>query len=834
MVISLLLSVLDIKVGATRNDMGAEIAAQVNREGIVLLKNENGALPLKNGEKIAVFGEGQADLFDASLSTLTKQRGYIPFGAGSAWSLNDEAPIAPIDALREYASNGKISIYEEISKKYEKDPDYTPTEADIKAAASNADTAIIVISRWGGECRDFSKDAWDASSEAKLIEQLRASFGKVIAVLNTGSAIDTSWDESVDAMLFTCYGGRQGGKALAEIIIGDVDPSGKLAFTWAKRLEDYPTTETFLNDRQYQKYTEDIYLGYRYFDTVPNAADKVKYSFGYGLSYTDFSIEPSVETNDGKVVVKAKVTNIGDVAGKEVIEVYFSAPQGVLGKASRVLCAFGKTDLLAPGANQTLMLEFSVDDMASYDDAGKTGNASSYVLEAGDYKIFVGNSLVNSVEAGKVTLDSLRVVKKLSPQMITNLDKRMKSDGTLETIDAMEKTQTSVKTESASPSVSQTTVRPLSSVLDGSITLDEFAAQMTTDELATFFVSYPGNKAGTSDSVAAKYWLTQFSMHDSSQGIGAGSTSYPCETIMASTWNLRLAAAYALSISSEAYTSQADMILTPAVNLQRNPLAGRNFEYYSEDPYLSGSFAVEVIKNIQSLGVGTCVKHFVCNETETNKLASDSRVSERALRELYLKPFEMAVTKALPWGVMSSYNLINGVPASENGDLLINILRGEWGFEGFVTGDWNNDKNAVKEINNGNNVREPANFCDINSIIKAINSGKITRRTLETGAKQVLYVIMRSQSYSKMNVACGGNHNFENGICTKCYQPDPSVLANVNTKIGDFLSDVHENEAPVNEISRRHFAWVIPTVIGSAFVAIGAAAAVVFKKRRKV
>ena len=775
-----------VTVNAEKTEMGAAIARQINDEGVVLLKNENNALPLAKGATVALFGEGQADHFDTSKDSLQTQTGYIPFISGSTRSLNGEPVVAPLNAFRAYQKEGAVKIYEPLSQQYEKKATYVPDDAMIDAAAAEADTAIMFVSRWGGECIDFKKADWNLSKNEKtVLTKISAKFKKVVVVLNTGSAIDTNWAKGTvdgmhaDALLFAAMGGRQGGWGIADIITGKVNPSGKLVSTFASALEDYPTNDAFFKATGPQNYTEDIFVGYRYFETF--APEKVNYEFGFGLSYTTFGLRTAFAEKDGIVTVKAEVTNTGSVAGKEIVQVYFSAPQGKLGKAAKELCAFEKTKLLAPGEKQTLIMKINVNDLAAFDDLGKTGHASAYVLEAGDYRFFAGTSVKNVGEIGSYHVDELRVTEQLTAQCETNLKERLLADGTMEKLPEQPKTDEAPAAEAAANPEPREKNSKLSDVTAGTITLDEFVAQMTTAELATFFISYPGNKAGTSTEMIKKYGLAQFQMSDGSQGCGGGSSSYPCETILACTWNKRLAEAYGMSIGSEAYTSNIDQLLIPAMNIQRHPLSGRNAEYFSEDPFVTGCFGTLVVTGVQQAGVGACVKHFACNEIEKNKLASDSRVSERALREIYLRGFRMAVTQAKPWGVMSSYNLINGTASSENGDLLINILRKEWGFEGFVTGDWNNDKDAVKEVNNGNNVREPAGFCDINVLLKAIGSGKISRETLETGAKQVLWVIMRTHNFSKKNETCGGQHTYEDHICTKCFALDPDRLTELKT-----------------------------------------------------
>ena len=777
---------------------GASVARQINDEGIVLLKNENNALPLAKGAGIALFGEGQADHFDTSKDSLQTQRGYLPFISGSTRSLNSDPVVAPLDAFRSYQKEGAVKIYEPLSQKYEKDPDYVPDDAMIDAAAAEADTAILFISRWGGECIDYTKADWNLKkNETAVFEKISAKFKKVVVVLNTGSAINTDWAKDkvpglrADALLFACMGGRQGGWGIADVITGAVNPSGRLSSTFASNLEDYPTNDAFMKGGSVQNYTEDIFVGYRYFETFDPQYEKVHYELGFGLSYTTFGMRVAYEETNDVLTVKAEVTNTGTVAGKETVQVYFSAPQGKLGKAAKELCAFEKTKLLEPGEKQLLTISFNAADLAAFDDLGKTGHEAAYVLEAGDYRIFVGTSVRKVSHIGTYHVAETRVTEQLTHQCETNLKERLLADGSLEALPQQQRK--AFKTEKVTPAQEPALRERYSTLADvtaGKVTLDEFTAQMSTGELATFFVGYADHWAGTNDAMIKKYGLGRFFMANGCSGCGAGSTSYPCETVLACTWNKRLAEAYGICIGIEAYNSGIDILEIPGMNLHRHPLAGRNAEYFSEDPYIGGCFGTMMVVGFQQAGVGACIKHFACNEIEKNKLGSDSRVSERALREIYLRPFQMAVTQGKPWGMMSSYNILNGTATSENSDLLINILRKEWGFEGFVTGDWNNDKDAIKEVCNGLNVREPAGACNVGELISAIGKGKISRETLETGVKQMCWVIMRTHHFYKINVVCGGKHTYEDHFCTKCFAIEPGRLAELKTVADDLRADV--------------------------------------------
>ena len=792
--------------GSLYYTQGQKVARVIADEGIVMLKNENGALPVKSGGSVALFGEAQR--FGPKDEDFWNKRGYIPYGYGSESQAGDfgDKGIDPLDALEEAEKSGEISLFRPISEKYTSaladGKEFVPTDAEVEEAASNAETAVVFLSRWGGEAFDVARADWYLrENEKALLRQLSASFEKIVVVLNTPSVIDTSWandeieDIHVDSVLYVGYTGMQGGLGIADVLLGRVNPSGKTNDTWAKDLTDYPSTAGW--NEQNQAYTEDIFVGYRWFETFDPDYSKVNYEFGYGLSYTSFEIETKDFSFDGdSVSAKVKVTNTGNVAGKEVAEMFVSAPQGVLGKAAKALCDYRKTKTLAPGESQTLTLSADMKDLASFDDLGKTGNKSAYVLEAGDYRFLVGNSVRNVSEAGTATLDELRVTEQLSSLCPTNLEKRLLADGSFETLPVREKAQNYVHTEESKANVKKgKTVagHRLSEVVFGTMTMDEYIAQWSDRELATFFVSYDGNQVGPSDELCVKYGLNRFSQGDGGMGLCFMGTAYPCNAILASTWNDDLIEAFGLLLGTELYKNNVGMWLGPPVNMRRNPLGGRNLEYYSEDPFVSGRTATIIIKAVQRNGIPVCIKHMICNEKEAGKLWSDSQVSERALREIYLKPFEMGIKEGHAEGIMTSYNVMNGLPTSENADLLRGIVRGEWGYEGFITTDWGNGKNHVREINASNNVHTPFDHCNIELIFDAIDSGEITRATLEEGAKQILWTLMRAPRYYRANT-CSIPHKYdEYGRCKVCHAPNPKIRENLSKNLAKLVPEAGIN-----------------------------------------
>ncbi len=775
-------------------DLSKEAAA----EGMTLLKNEKGLLPLCAGSKIALFGKGSFD--------------YVKGGGGSG----DVSTVYVRNLYDGFKALGDaVSLYEPISDYYRKniEEQYANGSApgmtvepklqaeQVKAARVFADTAIIVISRFSGEGWDRSSveyngeyNPWETETsmpqiagqifpegdfyltqaEKDMIAQVEACFDKIIVVLNIGGIIDTSWlkeDEKLSSALVAWQGGMEGGLAAAEILTGKVTPSGKLTDTFAAKVEDYPSTENFHESVDYVDYTDDIYVGYRYFETIPRADKKVCYPFGFGLSYTEFMMEnQKAWEQDGVIKISVQVTNVGKYAGKEVVQVYTSAPQGVLQKPAKELKAFEKTRLLQPGESQLVTLEFSKASLASFDDLGKIAKAA-YILEKGSYDIFVGNSVRDVVKTEfVVVVDRNEVVEQLTSKVApTSLKKRMLADGSFEELSLSTPNDPNEcvfpKLEPGSEEAIVPAIRPrdrylmmqpfaegarpLMDVVEGKMTLDEFVAQISDDDLIHLLGGQPNTGVGNVFGYGnlPEYGVPNIMTGDGPAGIrigaqcGVHTTAWPCATLLASTWNPDLIEKVGIAGGKELKENNLAVWLTPAVNIHRNPLCGRNFEYYSEDPYLTGKLGAAMVRGIQSQHVGAAVKHFVCNNKETNRKHSDSRVSERALREIYLKGFEIIVKESDPWVMMSAYNVVNGYRASENKELLEDILRGEWGFKGMVTSDWWTRGEHYKEIKAGNDVKMACGYPE--RVKKALEMGAITREELVKCAKRVLELIMK-------------------------------------------------------------------------------------------
>lgn len=609
-----------------------------------------------------------------------------------------------------------------------------------------------------------------------MVDAVTAAFPKVAVVLDVGGMVDSSWfkeNEKIQSVLLAWQAGIEGGLAIADILCADANPSGKLVDTFAGSFDDYPSSAGFNDSDDYVDYTEDIYVGYRYFETIPGAAEKVNYPFGYGLSYTSFAIRNCCgrleKAEDGtQIVVEASVTNVGKLAGKEVVQLYYSAPQGRLGKPARALGAFAKTRCLQPGETQQVTLRLAADSMASYDDTGKIAK-SAYVMEAGEYSFYLGNSVRNTEKISFVYKEEAdRVVLVLKERVAPRqLAKRMLADGSFEELPV----QTECKAETFPGFVEGNPPHKghwegdaaanergadapekkimLMDVVNGDASMEEFLAQLTNGQLIDLLCGQPNTGVANTFGMGnlPEYGVPNLMTADGPAGVrirpglGVCTTAWPCATLLACTWNPDLVYEIGAAGAREMKENNLGIWLTPAMNIHRSPLCGRNFEYYSEDPLIAGKMAAAKVNGIQSEHIGASIKHFACNNKETNRKASDSRVSERALREIYLKGFEIAVKEAQPWTLMTCYNMINGRYASEREDLLAGILREEWGFKGMVTTDWWNKAYQYKEIKAGNDLKMGSG--DPDEVLEALKEGKVTRKEIETCAARILETIMK-------------------------------------------------------------------------------------------
>ncbi|MDR1135067.1 MAG: glycoside hydrolase family 3 C-terminal domain-containing protein [Clostridiales Family XIII bacterium] len=1054
-------------------------------EGMVLLEND-GALPLASGAKVSVFGAGQVN--------------FIKGGTGSG-DVNVDYTVNLLNGMRNKDADGKIILDAVTAAKYAADANFTLTQADVDAARALSDVAVIVISRNSGEGSDRSAGAGDyymSAEELAMVSLVNASFDNVVIVMNVGGIVDMTWTENYDkikAVLLAGQPGMEGGNAVADVLCGDSYPSGKLADTFARNYNDYPSSSHFGTTTV--EYFEDIFVGYRWFATADPTYAKVKYEFGYGKAYTTFNISnKAVQIEGDEATAVATVTNTGARAGKEVVQVYFNAPNGQLIKPDRELAAFGKTKELQPGDSQTLEMKFNIRDMASYDELGKTGNKSAYVLEAGAYEFYIGNSVKDASVCGTYTQAELRVTEQLSEnlaptsyferlldpvtgeteflgpeppdfvhqvagagsttikatepfsktagityetasttgqpcvaffnngeELIYQLDVakadtykivvnyslgratinnamdiyvdnvlqpgisfvmvqtgngdgdgawynpidsaayeislpegrcllRFKSKSSAGNLNFFTLTPTSVpvgtyvinggnlrinvtdtyefvpagkaafeiipgttdrcignfdtgaeltykfivevggaynlsfdyangnasrtnavdllidgevvpglsidfpqvaaggwytfasgyiypinlpegehtftiksKTTSASnirsfavdrnlttlsiefpddagvltanaeeygddPAANaeyaeDITISPLAlgdepwedvegtgeyaksrgeapegyepgdiytlkDVYYGFVSMYDFLNQMTNAELADLSQGHGakiGGGTGTIGGGARKYEIPAADTADGPAGlrVSARATAWPIGTMLASTWSTELIETIGVAVGTEALLNGVDIWLAPGMNIHRNPRCGRNFEYYSEDPLLTGKIAAAITRGVQSKGVGITVKHYAANNQETNRSSSNTVASERALREIYLEGFRIAVEEAQPWCVMTSYNLINGTETAERYDLVTKILRGEWGFGGLVMTDWGNNSVHYREAVAGNDVKMSSG--SVSNLLTAIDNGNLQREELIRNMSHVMNVLMKTQPF---------------------------------------------------------------------------------------
>ena len=776
----------------------AKKSREAAAEGIVLLRNEDNVLPFTKEDKISVFGRPQIE--------------YYRSGTGSGGAVQVEYATNILDGFK----NSHLNINEDLVKDYQewlkdhpfdnggggwacepwfqKDMDITVPYAKEQAAKSNK--AVYIVGRTAGEDKDNYNGAGSyllTDEEISNIKNITEAFEDVVVVLNTSNIIDMKWmndsqfNGHIKSVAYVWSGGMEGGNAVVDALSGSVTPSGKLPDTIAFNLEDYPSDENFGNPLT-NLYKEDIYVGYRYFETF--APEKVMFEFGYGLSYTTFDIETmSAKEEDGKIKLQVKVTNTGDTySGKEVVQVYYSAPQGNLGKPVKELCVYAKTENLAPKASQVVELEVAIKDMASYDDSGVTGHKSCYVLEAGDYNIFVGNSVRNVEKVYTHSIEQLEVVEQLSEVCCPNDENltilkpgKMKEDGTFEkeyvpsqkpTVDMAKRIEDNL------PKTMEITGDKdisLQEVQEGKNTLEEFVAQLSVEELAQIVrgegMSNPRVTQGTASAFGGisdalfNYGIPAACCADGPSGVryDGKATQLPIGTALAASWNAPLVRELYTMEGEELRANQVDTLLGPGVNIHRHPLNGRNFEYYSEDPYLSGTMSVASTGGIKDGGAWGTIKHFALNGQESHRFKIDAVCSERAIREIYLKSFEMAVKEKTVMTLMTSYNPVNGHWAASNYDLCTTVLRGEWGYEGLVMTDWWAKMNDVVEggeesnqdtrnlIRSQNDVYMVVNNngAEVNSnndnTEQSVKDGTLTVGELQRAAINICNVILHSQ-----------------------------------------------------------------------------------------
>lgn len=773
-----------------------KVSKRAVAEGCVLLENQNAALPLKQGSRVSVFGR--------------IQNHYYKSGTGSGGMVNVSKVISIPEGLRE---SGTVTLNEELAGIYaewEKEHLYdegvgwgsepwSQEEMELEdsvvfRAAEDSDAAIVIIGRTAGEDRDASDTPGSyrlTAVEEDMLLKVRKHFDTMIVLLNVGGIIDMSFVDicSPDAVMYVWQGGMLGGAGTADVLVGKVSPCGKLTDTIAYAIEDYPSDANFGNP-DYDLYCEDIYVGYRYFETA--AKDRVRYPFGYGLSYTSFDIrteEAADNPDEGTVSLKIRVTNTGTVCGKEVVQIYAQAPQGVLGKPLRSLVAYRKTKELEPGETQLLNFTINYGACASYDDAGLTGNKSCMVLEAGGYTLYAGSDVRSAESSAGFEIQNTTVVEQLTGAlnpvrefqcMVPVADGQGGFRMGTRTVYYKEPDEEKRRVEYMPAEISQRfdTDYKLKDVLEGTASLEQFVAQFTDDDLSCIVRGEGMGSSKVTPGTAAAFGGV--SPHLEAMGIpavccddgpsgmrldsGAKAFSLPNGTMLACTFNDELVEELYSYTSREMIANKVECLLGPGMNIHRHPLNGRNFEYFSEDPYLTGSIAGAMLRGLQKYGVTGTVKHFCGNNQERRRHFIDSVISERALREIYLKGFEMVVRSGTADSVMTTYGSLNGLWTAGNFDLTTTVLRRDWGYEGIVMTDWwaaINERNAPQNLTNFAAMVRAQNdlymVCPDGSTnasgdntLEALKDGRVLRCELQKCAVNICRFVLRTEAMKRL------------------------------------------------------------------------------------
>ena len=800
-------------------------------ECVVVLRNRD-ILPLESRGNIALYGNGvRYTVKGGTGSGDVNSRTVVTVGEGfedAGFTITSKAWLDRYDeALRlhkeQYMERIRIKAAElgmpEAMVMFA-DPVGIPpipliTDEDVKL--SDTDTAVYVLSRDSGEGGDRNLAKLDyllSDEEISDIRKIASSYKNSIVLLNVGGIIDIrSIDEieGIGAIVNISQLGNIGGYAVADVITGKSDPSGRLTDTWAKKYEDYPFSSDFSHNNgntDDEFYKEGIYVGYRYFDTF---GIEPEYPFGFGLGYTTFDWDVKGAFIEGSEVnISVTVTNTGKRAGKDVVQLYVSAPYGRIDKPYQELRAYAKTDLLDAGKSQDVTLSFDMKDCASYDP-----DSASMILEKGDYLVRTGSDSRTTFVAAVVSLAQETVVSK--HKNLFAPDKTFEELHNPNTVREEEDISDAEKLV-LDPSAIETAVydyvnerpvlkdaRPsehltLDDVISGNATVEELTAQLTVEEMAKLAVGayesdalassnivgsasllVPGAAAETTDKLYASRKIPLMILADGPAGLrlqphfktaADGTrlpggevfgisynpfpedtpsdavdyyqycTAIPIATALAQSWNTDLIEECGRIVGEEMKKFFVHLWLAPGMNIHRNPLCGRNFEYYSEDPLISGNCAAYDTIGVQSLGAqGTTIKHFACNNQEDNRMYSNSHVSEKALRELYLRGFEIAVRKSQPYSIMTSYNLLNGIHTANSFDLIQSAARDEWGFEGVVMTDWYSSQEAEFMgpksefypcsssplcIRAGNDLQMPGCQKNVTDIIDAVNDGSLS------------------------------------------------------------------------------------------------------------
>ena len=761
------------------------LARKAAAECTVLLKNDNALLPLSKDTKIALFGRNQTDTFKGGGGAADLWAVPIfPFADGLEEIGKVYAPL-----LKKYRDYSKANYDYALNKIHGSIKKYTfnlteipLTDDEVKTASQNADVAIAFIGRFAAEGFDVENKQGEyiiTDKELEMLKKVTTYFKNVVLVLNLPGMFNLEFlkEVNISSILQMYMPGIEAGHAVADVIFGDVTPSGKLPDSWCEKIEEYPTNEGFGTEKIV--YSEGVYMGYRYFDTFKK---EVLFPFGFGLSYTKFNTTPLSQSLENSVVtVTARVTNTGNFNGRETVQLYLSIPDGELENPEKILCGFEKTKTLAPNESQELKIEFDLCDFAPY-----SKQKAAHILEKGEYLIQLGNSSRSLAPVCVILIEETVIVKqlanRLTPPIETNeLKKPAKAKAKYNNIPLLKATvKPQIKANATENSTANSVQNLLfADLLQSKCTVEDFVSKISDEELARMLTGdyYPKCVAanifpntpvaegeGTHTHPIKELGVPPTVMQDGPAGVRASSFTnpippayeingtdcicYPSATMLAAGWDKKLIREIGNAIVKDMERYNFNGLCAPGVNLHRNPLCGRNFEYFSEDPLLSAEMASCFIKGIQENADGSptkryaVLKHFACNNSENKRLVGDSIVDERALRELYLKTFELVIKKANPFSVMTSYNMLNGIYTSASYELLTEILRNEWGYEGWVMTDWGvyDYCSAIECVKAGSDTLMPGCYISY----EELKNAGVDRNTMEKRVKNLIALLAKT------------------------------------------------------------------------------------------
>lgn len=776
------------------NKSGLALSRRIAAEGSVLLKNDN-ILPLKNKAKIALFGRNQCDTFKGG------------GGAADLWAVKCQPYCDGLEKLgnvykpllKKYRDTSKANYDPSLNKFHNSFnlhkfslPEVRLTDQEVEAAANVCDTAIIFIGRFSIEGVDIKNESGQyilTYQEEQMIAQVTKYFKKTVLVLNIPGALDLMFLDKYNfgAIIHNFFPGHFAGFALADILYGKVAPCGRLPFSWAKTADDYSTNKDFSTDKII--YSEGLYMGYRYFDTFKK---DVVFPFGFGLSYTEFTLETlSCEIDKTAVAIKVKVTNTGKFKGREVVQCYLSAPDGKLDKPYQVLCGFQKTDWLNPCDSETVTIKFDLLNFTSFSETD-----AAYILESGEYIVRTGRHSQDTVAVCCVEVSDTFIHKKVlnrlvpeerfeelkkpysTPKNHDNILKLVADFRGVETID--------LTTPPSYSELQKTGDYTFTDVLSGRCTAEELAACLDDEQLAQILTGDGFTKQqmlglsqiplvegeGTHTHSVVELGIPSSVMQDGPNGVrattfvappvppdcelsGRDCVYYPCTTAQAATWDRKLITQMGREIAVDLDRIGYNGLCAPGVNLHRNVRCGRNFEYFSEDPYLSAQMAIALINGVQKNSDGTpskryaVLKHLACNNSEDMRVTGDSILSERTARELYLRSFEYVLAETQPLSIMAAYNKVNGTFAAANPDLLDGICRYEWNYKGWIMTDWDVRADEAECLSAGSDTCMPGRYVTLSKLI----DGGLNRATAQRRAANLIAHLARTRHYLDGKIA---------------------------------------------------------------------------------